>query len=65
MFGESYIIFSVGNIKQWQQWSFPSCYNKLWPVQECGANQYLGFLDYGADGYVQLIGIIVSYLIIC
>ena len=60
MFAESYIIFSVGNIKQWQQWSFPSCYNKLWPVQECGANNYLGFLDYGADGYVQLIGIIVS-----
>ena len=60
MFAESYIIFSVGNIKQWQQWSFPSCYVKLWPVQECGANNYLGFLDYGADSYVQLIGIIVS-----
>jgi hypothetical protein len=64
MFGESYIIFSVGNIKQLQQWSFPSCYNKLWPVQECGANNYLGFLDYGADGYVQLIGIIVSVNIV-
>lgn len=60
MFGESYIIFSVGNIKQLQQWSFPSCYNKLWPIQDCGANNYLGFLDYGADSYVQLIGIIVS-----
>ena len=60
MFSESYIIFSVGNIKQLQQWAFPDCYNKNWPDQSCGFNQYLGFADYGADTYVQIIGIIVS-----
>ena len=61
MFSESYIIFSVGNIKDLQQWAFPDCYIKTWPDQNCGANQYLGFRDYGADTYIQIIGIIVRY----
>ena len=61
MFSESYIIFSVGNIKDLQKWAFPDCYNKTWPDQNCGFNQYLGFADYGADTYIQIIGIIVRY----
>ena len=56
MFSEAYIIFSVGNIGNFQKWAFPACYA---PNDYSGTACDQEVIHQKIDSYIQICGIMV------
>ena len=56
MFSEAYIIFSVGNIGNFQKWAFPACYA---PNAYSGTACDQEVIHQKIDSYIQICGIMV------
>ena len=60
MFSEAYIIFSVGNIGNFQKWAFPACYA---PNDYSGTACDQDVIHQKIDSYIQICGIMVRKLV--
>ena len=61
MFSEAYIVFSVGNIKNFQTTAYPDCYRNIKPGHPELDPVCPDILTHQkVDSYIQIIGIIVS-----